>query len=208
MRRTTVFGAYDGGTFGARRTRSRPSACAAAHQPRQRLVEDRRQTDDSRSRCDRAADRVWWQRPPWRDDGLGGAHLREPLWRDARPAHRAFHDGRRRLEDRDRPQRRRHCGGGDCRCPQRSRSRGRRVGQPRRHPRNAGGQSDADARSAWARRRRAYSTLPGARRMLPPIRSPSAVAGIRPSGFRPISVGDHAGRKRSLHSCLAIPRAA
>ncbi len=83
LRRTTVHGVYDGGTYAAIERVNDHVASAAGARAAPAALEDRGQARGARGGRDRAADRVRRQRPARRDAGRRGARLRQPLWRGA-----------------------------------------------------------------------------------------------------------------------------
>ena len=83
-RARTVFGVYDGGTYGAVERVADHLPVPPPHQPRQRLWRIVAKRARARGRRHRAADRVRRQRPARRHDWLGRPHLCQPLRRRCR----------------------------------------------------------------------------------------------------------------------------
>ena len=83
LRRTTVQGVYDGGTYAAIERVNDHVAVPPAHEPRQRLWKIVAKRAVLCAGRDRAADRVRRQRPARHHAGRRGARLRQPLWRGA-----------------------------------------------------------------------------------------------------------------------------
>ena len=79
MPRTTVFGVYDGGTYGAVQRVADHVQVPGEHQPRQRSLAHRGEARRACLRRHRARHRLRRQRSARRDAGLGGAQLSQPL---------------------------------------------------------------------------------------------------------------------------------
>ena len=115
MRRTTVFGVYDHGTYGALERVSDHLPVPPRSSPASTRLAHRRQARRACRGGDRAADRVRRQRPAGRHARGRGADLSPSVWRRSGTAGRRLHGLRRRLADGERSCRRRRAGdGGRC----------------------------------------------------------------------------------------------
>ena len=86
MRRTTVFGVYDGGTYAAVERVNDHVPVPPEHEPRSAPLAHRRQARGVVRRRYRAADPVRRQRPPRHHAGRRGQDLRQPLRRGPGPS--------------------------------------------------------------------------------------------------------------------------
>ena len=91
LSRTTLFGVYDHGAYGAVERVGDHLAVPPVHAPRQRLWRITAKASHSRCRSHRAPSRLRRQRPARRDAGRRGADLPQPIRRAPGPGRRNLH---------------------------------------------------------------------------------------------------------------------
>ena len=176
MPRTTIFGVYDGGTYGAAERVADDVPVPAEHQPRQRSWHIVAKRAVLASGAIERSIAFAGNDLPGVMLGLGGAELSQPLRRGARRARRGVHRFRRWLGHGARPRRkrRRRC------CRGRSAGRGHREARRRAlaglcRRRGEGGERRPAAQAASS-----CATTRASRPRSPAICSRSPTAGIPP----------------------------